>query len=312
MGALSTGLDSCAWRAIVGVSPRFFRHFRRSRDEPGRRAGDPKRKNPRCCKGSRRGARGTRTPDLLGAIQALGTPESALFAGFLRLRARAGRVATFPQFAVVLAGIGPKDSRFGPIPLACSVVASRDLVAASTTRWSAACSSAAPWPFAGCTRADVGSAFAVVGAGRGALSPPREEHHDLRQGRPRGAEADRPAVAGSGPMSTLRRINGSSTWRCAGRWATSSSGTERLLRPVPGLSGREGHRSDHGRARGGVGDAPRTWAALARDAARGGPRVRSLPARSRSASRGARRRTCCPTGQAVRSPTSTPMRRSRR
>ena len=37
-----------------------------------------------------------------------------------------------------------------------------------------------------------------------------------------------------------------------------------------------------------MGDAPRTWAALACDAARGGPRIRALPARSRSASRGAR------------------------
>jgi hypothetical protein len=32
---------------------------------------DPKRKNPRRSRGSRSGARGTRTPDLLGAIQAL-------------------------------------------------------------------------------------------------------------------------------------------------------------------------------------------------------------------------------------------------
>ena len=64
--------------------------------------------------------------------------------------------------------------------------------------------------------------------------------------------------------------------------------TERFLAPVPGLPGRQGRRPDHRRARGGLGDTPRAWSALACDAARGGPRIRALPARSRSASRGAR------------------------
>ena len=58
--------------------------------------------------------------------------------------------------------------------------------------------------------------------------------------------------------------------------------TEKLLSPVPGLSRRQGQRPDHRRARARVGDAPRRRAALARDAAGGGPRVRALPARSRS------------------------------
>src|SRR5436190_5813349 len=52
---------------------------------------EPKRENPSACWGSRNGARGTRTPDLLGAIQAPVSPECAglqgLLGGFVSLAA---------------------------------------------------------------------------------------------------------------------------------------------------------------------------------------------------------------------------------
>jgi hypothetical protein len=58
-----------------------------------------KRQNPRHSRDSLSGARGTRTPDLLGAIQACASPEFGVFAGFSR-RLRPGlRLAFRPVSA---------------------------------------------------------------------------------------------------------------------------------------------------------------------------------------------------------------------
>jgi hypothetical protein len=59
----------------------------------------PRRRNPRACRGSPSGARGTRTPDLLGAIQAGMLLEFALFAGILRLLSSGPHTYIYAHFA---------------------------------------------------------------------------------------------------------------------------------------------------------------------------------------------------------------------
>jgi hypothetical protein len=61
------------------------------------------------------GARGTRTPDLLGAIQAAILAEFGLSAGHFCLQRWGQGRAILAQFPPIPAGIGPKDALFGPI-----------------------------------------------------------------------------------------------------------------------------------------------------------------------------------------------------
>ena len=58
------------WARTMGVLP-LLSWFRRSSGKPRAAHRSAKRENPNARWGSRSGARGTRTPDLLGAIQAL-------------------------------------------------------------------------------------------------------------------------------------------------------------------------------------------------------------------------------------------------
>jgi hypothetical protein len=80
----------------------------------GPRRPRPERKNPRRSRGSRSGARGTRTPDLLGAIQAGVRADFVVSAGYLcRSRAQVGG-RDFTHFPTISARIGPRTAVFGP------------------------------------------------------------------------------------------------------------------------------------------------------------------------------------------------------
>jgi hypothetical protein len=82
----------------------------------GPRRPRPERKNPRRSRGSRSGARGTRTPDLLGAIQAGVRADFVVSAGYLcRSRAQVGG-RDFTHFPTISARIGPRTAVFGPTP----------------------------------------------------------------------------------------------------------------------------------------------------------------------------------------------------
>ena len=130
----------------------------------------------------------------------------------------------------------------------------------------------------------------------GAASPPRREHRDLREGRPRCAQADRASVAGSGPMSSMRE---SLAEYLAVRRALGYKleGTERLLR-----------RSTISTQRAPTGSPSRTRLSgrRSRGPASTGTRcgwersagLLATCAKSTRESR-CRRRTCCPTGRAA-------------
>jgi hypothetical protein len=79
-------------------------------DRPG---AEPR--EPRGYGGSRSGARGTRTPDLLGAIQADARVDFGLFAGCMCPPGARISGRNVPQFPTVLARTGPRTAVFGPI-----------------------------------------------------------------------------------------------------------------------------------------------------------------------------------------------------
>src|SRR5215218_9334941 len=72
---------------------------------------DPASAAERC---SRNGARRTRTPDLLGAIQAPATIECGRLPGTLAVASGPSDCVRSPQFAAVSAGFGPTRAALGP------------------------------------------------------------------------------------------------------------------------------------------------------------------------------------------------------
>jgi hypothetical protein len=91
-----------------------------------------KRQNPRHSRDPLSGARGTRTPDLLGAIQACASPESALFAGFSRRRRPGLRSAFSAHFRSFRLGSGQRNGSLARSPVRPATPAG--LAALSTNR----------------------------------------------------------------------------------------------------------------------------------------------------------------------------------